>query len=53
MKYEQEYESLIDSKLPQENKNKKFEDEYTIIEELLISKKVKIFKVQSKKDRLT
>ena len=34
-------------------KKKKFEDEYTILEELLISKKVKIYKVQSKKDRLT
>ena len=53
MKYDQEYESLIDSKLPEENKKKNFEDEYTIIEELLISQKVKIFKVQSKKDRLT
>ena len=31
----------------------KFEDEYKILEELLISKKVKIYKVQSKKDRLT
>ena len=34
-------------------KKKKFEDEYKILEELLISKKVKIYKVQSKKDRLT
>ena len=34
-------------------KKKKFEDESTILEELLISKKVKIYKVQSKKDRLT
>ena len=34
-------------------KKKKFEDEYTILEEMLISKKVKIYKVQSKKDRLT
>ena len=33
-------------------KKKKFEDEYKILEELL-SKKVKIYKVQSKKDRLT
>ena len=32
---------------------KKFEDDYKILEELLISKKVKIYKVQSKKDRLT
>ena len=52
MKYDQDYESLIDSRFPEENK-RKFEDEYTIIEELLISKKVKIYKVQSKKDRLT
>ena len=34
-------------------KKKNFDDEYTILEELLISKKVKIYKVQSKKDRLT
>ena len=34
-------------------KKKKFEDEYKILEEMLISKKVKIYKVQSKKDRLT
>ena len=52
MKNEQEYESLIDKKFVEENK-KKFEDEYTIIEELSISQKVKIYKVQSKKDRLT
>ena len=52
MKNNQDYDSLIESKVPVENK-KRFEDEYTIIEELLISKKVKIYKVQSKKDRLT
>ena len=52
MKTEQEFDSIIDTKLPEEKK-KKFEDEYTIIEELSISKKVKIYKVQSKKDRLT
>ena len=52
MRSEQEFESLLESKLPEEKK-KKFEDEYTIIEELSISKKVKIYKVQSKKDRLT
>ena len=34
-------------------KKRKFEDEYKILEEMLISKKVKIYKVQSKKDRLT
>ena len=34
-------------------KKRKFEDEYKILEELIISKKVKIYKVQSKKDRLT
>ena len=38
---------------PVRKKKKKFEDEYKILEELLISKKVKIYKVQSKKDRLT
>ena len=34
-------------------KKKNFDDKYTILEELLISKKVKIYKVQTKKDRLT
>lgn len=52
MKSEQDYESLIETKLPEERK-RKFEDDYTIIEELSISQKVKIYKVQSKKDRLT
>ena len=44
--------SLMESKHSIE-KRKRFDDEYTIIEELSISKKVKIYKVQSKKDRLT
>ena len=43
---------LIEMNSPKKKK-KKFEDEYKILEELLISKKVKIYKVQSKKDRLT
>ena len=52
MRYEQDDESIIDTKIPVEMK-KKFEDEYIIIEDISISKKVKIYKVRSKKDRLT
>ena len=52
MRYEQDDESIIDTKIPLEMK-KKFEDEYIIIEDISISKKVKIYKVRSKKDRLT
>ena len=52
MRSEQDMESIIESKLSLEKK-RKFEDDYIIVEDLSISKKVKIYKVQSKKDRLT